>query len=502
MSGQGDDLDQDVVKEILARTGWVDGPGPVLDDDEEQVLPAPVIEEEPPADPDVIEEPPEEFIPPGGADPGGGGEPRGKADPSGKPKPWEAAGKRRDMEMPPGVVAPGAAPGAGLIPPVWEEVKGPELVADPGRVAVVPGSAYPKVMPDGEVSQRALTLQVQARLGFLAGVIAPRQAIQEHGQAILNGLSGKEQIKSVPKGSAKHTPPTATRDRLPAIDNLQPTIVEKGPALVVTGLDVDRMLGGAVAVPVGGGGLPAPLPSTGSWLDEVTVARPAPRGRGVAMDPPEQEEVAEPRGRGLSQEQAEDSGLPVAEGVDPEQVMEPGLPHHRFESGSVPSRRPKPKVPTGDSKPSEPAPSLAGGPVKPGPFEGVKAAEKGDGGGLGLLRDFVVAGVACLVGGGLVMGWGRISAAREHDGAVTLVVERREMVVAYLDSEVAALEREVGDDDRKLAEATKAMGPEPSADELRRIEVMAREKAQVELLLEVMRARKRGFVEGVHNGGQ
>jgi hypothetical protein len=187
-----------------------------------------------------------------------------------------------------------------------------------------------------------------------------------------------------------------------------------------------------------------------------------------------------------------DFEVPAAADEEGVQVVEPGLPHHRFQGAAIPTRRPKVKeAPPAPPKVAAPEPAKA--PV----------VEKGGGSpGGGLFRDFMMAGAACLVGGAMVLVWGRVSAARNRDAAVALVVERKELVTAYLDSEIAGLEREAGEDDQKLAAATKGLSPEPTADELRRIEVLAREKAQVELLLEVMRARKRSFLEGVGNGGQ
>jgi len=306
----------------------------------------------------------------------------------------------------------------------------------------------------------------------------------------------------------KHTPPTATRDRLPAIDNQQPTVVEKAPALVVSGLNLDQILGGAVPVGMSGsdGGGPGANPTSG-WFDDVVPGAPRSRGRGL-QDAPVAHGGDSDESAGLIEPSIGGLGGPGGPSFDDGEPAEaPGLPHHRFDAGGVPQRKAKAGAGAAEAKPGGPGKGSSDGgrsdrapEVKPVPRP-VKASSDALGGSSGFLRDLVIGGAACLLGGGLGAFWTHFQATRDRDGAVTMVVESRELVKVYLDHEIAALEREVGDADHRLVEATKGMSPEPTVDELRRIEVMAREKAQIELLLEVMRARKRSFVEGVRNGG-
>lgn len=526
MSGDRVGLPEDdfeAVMGVLGAGGAEVPPSPALDDEDDGIFPTSmggVPDDEPVME--AAEEAPGEEVDPWEADyPGGSGSEAeaaaegegGQAQGQGQGLVAEEEPPEDDWEIPEvAAVVEAAVAERGEVPVEAPPVaavqvdvsargdrEGPEILGDVGKVGVM-GGAYPRVLVDsgGDAATRAREIQVKQRLAFFAASVAPRQAIREAGQGMLAVLAGKDQVAAVPQGSTKHTPPTATAARLPAVDNADPTRVAVGPSIVRGGLDVESVLGGAVplaggavgdkpmvlpgipgrgrvvAAPTGGAGA-VPPPSGvagGSWFDRLAAPAPGAQGEDEA-------EVPEVEVGGGFEGEADEGG-PAAEA---------GLPHHRFDGGVI-GRRPS-------AKGAEVAPPKAsGGAPSPSPEKRGRAMAVP--GPLGLETILVLAAslLGCLVAGW----WTEGRSAAPADGVVTMVVERREAVLAYLDSEIREIEHEVGEGDLRLLEATAKLGDMPSAGEMARIEVMVRERAQAELLLEVLRAKKRQVAEGVVHG--
>lgn len=394
-----------------------------------------------------------------------------------------------------------------------------ETLGDAGRVGILPGDGYPRVQlgPSGkaatteEVRNAAYDAQLKRKLGFMAGIFSPATVIREKGAGFLETAAGKPQIVPVPSGSTKHTPPTATVHRLPAVDNQAPTVVVKEPALVKPQLDPASIMGGA-----------EDLGEVGGSSFQIPSGRPN-RRASARVEMPDHDMPVPTRLAGRTGSEGRQAELPGVPGVptggegpvvmsleafavpdfgEPESVTaeDPGLMHHRRDQSSMghkPGRggSSEDEAGSGGEKGKKEAPSVPSKASKPTPVSSGAPTGLGRG-------DLWLAVGACLLGS-LLGGYFVRSSGREvrtQDGAAMLVIEKREAVIAYLDSEIRALEYESGNREIRLAEMGRDLPPVPTPEQVTSIEVLAREKAVVEVWLTVLRARK-ALIVGTHRQG-